>query len=268
MATIVQHTKYSLKKIIKKVYCLIDPLRITIYRRLYNFTYPIPPAINRMRVGSRKISQFMKSGKNCFIPINDAINSFCENQQEKKIILDFGAGVGRTMQYFTSNDNYSLYACDVDQSAVEYLTKSFPKVQAYKNNYEPPLIYPSNFFDIIYSVSVWTHLPLNLQEPWLDEMHRILKPGGLALITTIGVYGYERRTHLQAANYPREDLISAGIKYCDYDNIEDIPGVGKSYGATYQTIAYLRNHWNKMFSILDIQEGIIDNLNDLVILRK
>lgn len=221
-----------------------------------------------MRVGSRTISQFMKSGNNCYMPINDAINLFGEKHKTKKYMLDFGAGVGRTMQYFNFNDNYLLYACDVDPSAVEYLTKLFSNVQVYNNYFEPPLIYQSNFFDIIYSVSVWTHLPLNLQEPWLNEMHRILKPGGLALITTIGVYGHDRRTHLQAANYSREELISAGIKYCDYEDTENIPGVGKSYGATYQTIDYTRNHWNKKFSILDIQEGIIDNLNDLVILRK
>jgi SAM-dependent methyltransferase len=268
METIVQRVKYLTKQIIKKVYCLIDPLRIFIYRRLHNFSYPIPPAINRMRVGSRTVSQFMRSGKNCYDPINDAINLFYKEQKTKKIMLDFGAGVGRTLHYFNLNDNYLLYACDVDLSAVEYLTKSFPKVQVSNNKFEPPLIYPSDFFDIIYSVSVWTHLPLNLQEPWLDEMHRILKPGGLALITIIGVYGYKRKTHLQAVNYSCEELISEGIKYCDYKDIENNPGVGKSYGATYQTIDYTRNHWNKKFSILDIQEGIIDNLNDLVILRK
>ena len=258
-----------MKELIKQIYNAIDPVFIFIYRLLNNFKGPIPPARNRARVGNRFIKQFMKSGKNCYLPVSNAIKLYYKEHEIKPKVLDFGAGVGRTLQYFAHNNNaYALYACDVDSSASAYLLKAFPDVKTYCSQYVPPLVYQSNYFDIVYSVSIWTHLPLNSQEPWLDEIYRILKPGGIALLTTIGTYGFKKGTHLQSFNYSIEELVDKGIKYCEYENKDNIPGTGESYGATYQTIDYTKNNWNKKFTILDIQEGVIDDLNDLVILRK
>ena len=64
-----------------------------------------------------------------------------------------------------------------------YLNRSWPRVRAETNLYEPPLNYNSGYFDAVYSVSIWSHLPPQLQQPWLDEIRRVVKPGGLALIT-------------------------------------------------------------------------------------
>ena len=41
-------------------------------------------------------------------------------------------------------------------------------------------------FDLIYAVSVFTHLDLDLGRRWLADLHRILKPGGLLLFSVHG----------------------------------------------------------------------------------
>jgi len=47
----------------------------------------------------------------------------------------------------------------------------------------PPLPYPAAHFDVIYCLSVFTHLDERMQDAWLAELDRILEPGGVLLLT-------------------------------------------------------------------------------------
>jgi len=46
----------------------------------------------------------------------------------------------------------------------------------------PP--FPEKMFDVITTFDVIEHLPISAVAPWLDTLHRLLKPGGLLLIVT------------------------------------------------------------------------------------
>jgi predicted SAM-dependent methyltransferase len=52
----------------------------------------------------------------------------------------------------------------------------------------PPTKYPAGKFDFIYALSVFTHLPELDQLAWMDEFHRILRPGGYLLLSLHGAY--------------------------------------------------------------------------------
>ncbi len=56
------------------------------------------------------------------------------------------------------------------------------------NTLEPPLPHEDRQFDVVYALSVWTHLRANLQRAWMLEMRRVLKPGGLLIFSTQGDY--------------------------------------------------------------------------------
>src|SRR3546814_2338282 len=47
----------------------------------------------------------------------------------------------------------------------------------------PPLAFADESFDLVYALSVFTHIPLELQRDWLDELRRVLVPGGYLLCT-------------------------------------------------------------------------------------
>lgn len=51
---------------------------------------------------------------------------------------------------------------------------------------EPPTTYPDSLFDVVYAVSVFTHLTEDRQLSWLAEFARIIRPCGLLLLTTHG----------------------------------------------------------------------------------
>jgi SAM-dependent methyltransferase len=260
-----QPMRAEIRELARKVYTTIDPLNVFVYKLLHRKVTSVPPASNRMRVGSRGIGRFMAAGRNCYVPLKAALTKYASVDEGKPRILDFGCGVGRVLQYF-AREPVELFACDVDASAVSYLQSEYPAVRCAVNDYEPPLPYADGKFDAVYSVSIWTHLPPDQQIPWLLEIQRVLKPGGLALLTTIGPYGYRRGTHLWAVTFNYEDLLRDGLCYSAYKTQD--PGTGPSYGAAYHTPDYVRREWGKHFDVLEVQEGAIDNLNDLVILRK
>jgi len=260
-----QRLRRELHDLTKRTRVALDPFNILVYRLLHKDVPGVPPIENRIRVGSRRIRRFMEAGRNCYTPIRRAIDQYYRGPSRPRV-LDFGCGVGRVLQYF-ARDNVELYACDVDASAIEYVRRTFPAVQSAVNRYDPPLPYPDAQFDVVYSVSIWTHLPPHAQIPWLLEIRRVLAPGGLALITTIGPYGYRIGTHLGEVAFSLEDLLREGFCYSEYKTKD--PGTGPSYGAGYHTPAYVAAEWGKYFDILgDVQEGVIDNLNDLVVLQK
>jgi SAM-dependent methyltransferase len=62
-----------------------------------------------------------------------------------------------------------------------------PGCEFHINDLEPPLPFAKgNDFDLIISLSVFTHIPLEQQIVWLQEMKRVLKPNGFLLCTVVG----------------------------------------------------------------------------------
>lgn len=106
---------------------------------------------------------------------------------EGKRILDFGCGAGRTLRHFIADASPGeFWGCDIDAASVAWLEEFLsPPVHAFANGELPPLDQPDEMFDLIYCVSVFTHLSRSWSA-WLLEMHRLLKPGGLLLATFMG----------------------------------------------------------------------------------
>jgi SAM-dependent methyltransferase len=50
----------------------------------------------------------------------------------------------------------------------------------------PPTDYLDAHFAGVYAVSVWTHFAEDLALAWLDEMHRIVAPGGFLVFSAAG----------------------------------------------------------------------------------
>jgi len=250
-----------------------DPLAIAWYRLRHGNPGPIPPVVNRRRVGNGPIQRFLDAGDNCYRPIKAAVESRVQRPLADLKILDFGAGCGRTLIHFV-RDNPAIYATDVDESAVRFLARHYRAVRATRNEFDPSLPYPDGFFDVVYSVSVFTHLSPASQQAWLQELHRVLKPGGLALLTTQGYTALHVVPQWVPAweHLSEADLREKGALYLEDPQRETDPanyaGISRSYGITFFTPEYVRAEWGRLFQVEEIQDGVIDHLQDLVVLRK
>lgn len=194
---------------------------------------------------------------------------------EDACVLDFGAGIGRVAMPLHEATNLPTHACDVNGGAIKYLSSQLPDVACEVTNFSPPLPYADDTFDAVYSISLWTHFPEDAALAWLEEIKRILKPGGVAMLSTSGTKVIEVRAERRDAgwsDYTVKDLERAGVLYEEYKNLSDqapaYPGVTSSYGLTAHHPDYIRETWSKVMTVEDILIEAIDGIQDLVILRR
>ena len=106
---------------------------------------------------------------------------------EGKRVLDFGSGAGRTLRHFLSEaEEGEFWGADIDLASIEWMQANLsPPLHPWHANHIPPLGLEHGTFDLIWSVSVFTHLNYNSSD-WLLELHKLLKPGGYLIPTYMG----------------------------------------------------------------------------------
>jgi SAM-dependent methyltransferase len=100
-------------------------------------------------------------------------------------LLDFGCGWGRVTRFFLKDvPPERLVGVDCVPAMVEAAEATnrwsvFKSVDAL-----PPTQLPASSVDLLYAYSVFSHLSEEAHAKWLEEFRRILRPGGLAVLTT------------------------------------------------------------------------------------
>jgi SAM-dependent methyltransferase len=102
-------------------------------------------------------------------------------------ILDWGCGSGRILRHWAHlAPTVRICGCDINANAVEWCREHLDFAEVVVNDISPPFPYPDSSFDLVYALSVFTHLPEELQHAWIRDCRRILKPNGYLLFTTMG----------------------------------------------------------------------------------
>jgi SAM-dependent methyltransferase len=134
-------------------------------------------------------------------------------------ILDFGCGCGRVTRQWGDLKHTKVHGADHDRSLIEWCQSNLTFAEFAVNDLAPPLPYAGEAFDFVYAISVFTHLSADLQQPWMDEMARIIRPGGYLLITTHGPDFYARLTPAEVARANAGEVVvrhssQAGTNQC------------------------------------------------------
>lgn len=246
--------------------------------------FPVPPMSNMRKTSSPSLSHYLETAVKTALPIQMGARLAGYHFEPGSRVLDFGAGVGRQIKYFRDRfPEVEYQACDVEPSHVGWLTRAYPDVTTRINSYAPPLDYPSDHFDMVYSVASYTHMEPAACDLWLDEFARVLKPGGIVCLTVIGVAAMRKLSEwFDEADVAR--LESMGHHHKDYDirssrkvatsrrflkYTEYLAHCGDHYGQTFFTRRHIEQSWPRpALELVDIAEGVVDDLQDLVILRK
>jgi SAM-dependent methyltransferase len=177
-------------------------------------------------------------------------------------VLDFGCGWGRIIRFFHKDLAASrLWGVDVNPEMIELCRRHdrwsrFQTVPA-----EGPTAFADETYDLVWAFSVFSHFAEDVHARWLDEIRRILRPGGLLIATTRRRDFIEQsvldRLRRPLSRHPEAiagrftdtrrwlDAYDAG-QYC----YEDLPGM-VGWGETCIPEAYVLRHWTPGFVIRD-----------------
>ncbi len=110
-------------------------------------------------------------------------------------MLDFGCGAGATLRHFLPEAEFAeFWGADIDTASIAWLQAHLsPPLRVMRNRPEPPLGLEHGTFDLIWALSVFTHLTDRPLE-WLVDLHQLLKPGGLLAATYMGRWNGEMFT--------------------------------------------------------------------------
>lgn len=117
-------------------------------------------------------------------------------------LLEVGCGEGRGIDLLLPSVA-SFTAIDKIESAVVQLRDKFPQGK-FINGHLPPLPFSDAMFDSIVSFQVIEHIEDDVL--FLKEIHRVLKPGGVALITTPNRLQSLSRNPWHVREYTSEEL--------------------------------------------------------------
>lgn len=265
----------------------------------------LPPDELMRRVGgSSSYAVYRMHGLKIFTDLIDQINKY-ENLAKTKRLLDWGCGCGRlTAHFLLERQRPEVHGCDIDGEAVEWCAShlepgKFTQIRPY-----PPMTYRDATFDIVIGCSVFTHLSQDAQTDWLEEIKRIMVPGGLFLASANGgfafsldyfralrLYGYIfriRRTRPRLLQTLIEQpklleptksflkLFKTPPSFLNWivevklDKDLALEGIAPRdyYISAYQSRRHTIKQWGKHFEILDYIERGLNAHQDLVVMRR
>jgi SAM-dependent methyltransferase len=153
----------------------------------------LPPARLRFRVSeTASAAVFTDVGQRTAADLQIALATAEFSLDQPGVALDFGCGCGRTLIWLTNQfPAIRWHGTDVDAEAVEWCQNNIQTGVFSVTGPLPPLPYPDDSFDLVYGISVFTHLNEEYQLAWVPELCRVLKCGGLLLLTFYAKHVWE-----------------------------------------------------------------------------
>lgn len=221
-----------------------------------------PPTSLRRRVhGADDLESFLEVGKNVASDLQRHVVA-AKLELGHARVLDFGCGCGRVIRFLPRHDRACLiHGSDLDAEAISWCRQNLAHLATFSTNAPaPPLPFPAGHFDFVYSISVFTHLPEDLQLAWLEELRRVTRAGGYLLLSTHG----EGLFHL-VSRKGRRALREWGFYYCAIRNTEGLPDF---YQTSFHHRRYIERQWSRFFEIVRMEENGIAGRQDAVLCRR
>jgi SAM-dependent methyltransferase len=222
---------------------------------------PLPPARLRAQIGPSHADPrvFLASGRTQAELIRTLLQEAGTSIDEVDALLDWGCGCGRVLRHWADLEHTHVFGCDINPHMIAWCRENLPFASAAVTELDPPLPYADGSFGLIYAFSVFTHLTEELQHAWMRECARVLQPGGLLLISTMGEY-YLSRGRLG----PQEvESFRNGNVVVLYDG-----SPGTSLCSAYHPPAYVQERLAREFEVVDFRPTAEGGPHDLHLLRK
>jgi SAM-dependent methyltransferase len=213
--------------------------------------FPVPPENLRLNVGTNTTeANYWAQGMNSSARVLHVFG-----KQPSGPILDWGCGSGRTLRWLLAYPAWCehYHGTDVDRDAIKWLAAQGQKKVVACGD-APPLPYADETFVGLFAFSVLTHISPARHRAWYAELHRVLKKGATAYLTTLGPTGPAQLPEKSIA-----DLAAKGHAYLEN------PGHYKS--AAIVTEAYARRQLEGLFTLEEYKPRGYQNMDSYLVRR-
>lgn len=228
---------------------------------------PLPGPTLRHRVsGTFDATEFLRVGAGCARAIERLVALSGRDLQQPQTVLEFACGCGRVIRHFKERPPTAHWlASDLDKEAIDWCRQYLDGIAEFSvNDQLPPTRYAADSIDVIYVISLFTHLDEAMQLAWLGEFHRILKTGGRLVATFHGP-----RTHALLGEQDQGTLGQHGFLFrVGQTGQLKLDGLPDFYQTAYHTEAYIRRRWASGFAVIAYEPGAIDGFQDAVVMTK
>ena len=153
-----------------RINCIIDPRD-----DIFHFFVKHPIASNPIREylsdGWRTLSELM-------LLLDHAGASLTHMDR----VLEFASGYGRFTRHLVKAIPGRVTCADVLPGSVEFLREQF-HVEGFYSHLDPLKIEYPRQYDLVFVLSLFTHLPVQSWSGWLQNLARAVRPGGLLVIS-------------------------------------------------------------------------------------
>lgn len=242
-----------------------------------NALTPLPPENLMARVaGSPDGDGFDASGARTMLEWSNALGVVGKSFRDFPRILDFGCGCGRVLRHLRPalKPDQELFGADVDHEAVDWISNNYPGITGVKFDLLPPSKLADASIDLVVNQSVFTHLPEEVQFAWLAELHRVVKVGGILILSFHGRNAWRHFTnsfhangHVEHAKQITERFNRRGFFYAQGRNHfeQELP---EYYGSAFHTIEYIEEEWLRYFACRAWLPVFSLSLQDVVVLER
>ena len=211
--------KYHFVSIVRKLglirvsdlirFCICFANTYHLRRRFFaeNINVKLPPAYYIYETFNLDYQSFYNKGLET---ANWLVDNLSRHKKIENItILDWGCGPGRIIRHLPNvvPTTCSLYGSDYNISYIKWCKKNIPEVTFKENKLLPPLDFKNNFFDVVYGISIFTHLSEEMHYRWFSELLRVTRPGGIIFITLQGGVFKTKLLDSQILRFDKGELI-------------------------------------------------------------
>jgi SAM-dependent methyltransferase len=237
----------------------------------------VPPRRLRARAGAPGAYAFVEGGRQAAEELAGLVRAAGRDPARLRSVLDFGCGPGRVLPHVARlAPRAACVGCDVDAAAIDWAARRLPALGWTLTSFHPPLPYEDGRFDLIYAISVFSHLDRGVAALWLAELRRVLAPGGLALLSVHGPHAFDQfRTGAVTTSWSAPAVFQRGplrpeeFVFAPYRRSfwtdGDLPGVGREYGLAFQGAEHTRASWGRALQVVEVRARALTDWQDVAV---
>lgn len=155
---------------------------------------PVPPGEIRAGYSANDEAGYLSSGRAVAKMIRTLVGAHGLPESELKRVLDWGCSTGRVIRHFAdlAEGGSEVWGADICARSINWAQENLsPPLKFFQCMTRPPLALPDASIDLVYAISVFSHLR-ELVDSWLMELRRVVRPGGLVFVTILDEHSWEK----------------------------------------------------------------------------